>query len=107
MNDMLLLLSMSILTPNSFGPPIFGTGVPDQLYSFFKEPENAAVTAHIERAKAQRKAGQATIPSTLAEECQSNPFLRWDSPEIQSVLAMQGANPSAILGELRARKDAF
>ncbi|MAR56230.1 MAG: hydroxyacylglutathione hydrolase [Rickettsiales bacterium] len=71
------------------------------------EPENAAVTAHIERAKAQRKAGQATIPSTLAEECQSNPFLRWDSPEIQSVLAMQGANPSAILGELRARKDAF
>lgn len=40
------------------------------------EPENAALVARAAAVKAQRAAGQATVPTTLAEEKAANPFIR-------------------------------
>jgi hydroxyacylglutathione hydrolase len=40
------------------------------------EPENAALRDRLQRVLAARRAGCATVPSTLAEELATNPFLR-------------------------------
>ena len=74
------------------------------------EPSNAAVSAKIERVAGQREQGLATVPSTLAEEKATNPFLRCDSSEI--IAHVSGAlsadrSPAAILGAVRAAKDKF
>jgi hydroxyacylglutathione hydrolase len=57
------------------------------------DPDNAALLAFAEGVRAKRAAGQATVPSRLADELAANPFLR--------------APDAATLGDLRARKDTF
>ncbi len=54
---------------------------------------------------------QTVVKSVRAEistrELATNPFLRPSSPEIQTVLGMQGAELWEIFGETRRRKDRF
>jgi len=57
------------------------------------EPDNLAVKARAERVADLRARGEPSIPSTLAEERATNPFLRCGSAE--------------RLAEIRAAKDAF
>jgi hydroxyacylglutathione hydrolase len=74
------------------------------------EPRNAAVTAKAAHVAEQRARGEATVPSTLAEEKATNPFMRCASAEIiESVSDKLGADrsPAAILGAIRAAKDRF
>jgi len=71
------------------------------------EPENKDLLATIERVKQLRANKQATVPTTLAQELATNPFLRTNSSEIQKTLAMQGASELAIFTELRERKNRF
>jgi hydroxyacylglutathione hydrolase len=75
------------------------------------EPRNPKVAARYERVQAQRARGVPTVPSTLEEEKQTNPFLRWDSKEIQaSVKAAapgQRMDPVSIFASVRKLKDAF
>jgi hydroxyacylglutathione hydrolase len=74
------------------------------------EPENRAVTAKAARVAEQRARGEATVPSTLAEEKATNPFMRVDSPAIIDRVAsgLTGDHsPAAILGAVRAAKDRF
>jgi hydroxyacylglutathione hydrolase len=74
------------------------------------EPGNAAVAAKAARVAEQRAQGLPTVPSTLAEEKATNPFLRCDSSEIiahvSSALSAD-RSPAAILGAVRAAKDKF
>ncbi|MEN9726649.1 MAG: hypothetical protein RL434_1015, partial [Pseudomonadota bacterium] len=56
---------------------------------------------------ARRAAGQPTVPSTLADEWATNPFLRPDSPELQATLALAGRDLVDVFGATRARKDTF
>ncbi|MDT8856785.1 hydroxyacylglutathione hydrolase [Paracoccaceae bacterium Fryx2] len=53
----------------------------------------------------RRAAGLPTVPSTLAEELATNPFLR--APELKSALGMPAATDAEIFAEIRARKDRF
>ncbi|MDO8930942.1 MAG: hydroxyacylglutathione hydrolase [Rhodocyclaceae bacterium] len=46
------------------------------------EPDNSAVQARAEEAAALRNRGAPTIPSTLALEHATNPFLRWEAPTV-------------------------
>jgi hydroxyacylglutathione hydrolase len=74
------------------------------------EPENAAVTAKAERVAEQRARGRATVPSTLAEEKATNPFMRVNSPAIIERVSSSlsgDRSPAAILGAVRAAKDRF
>jgi hydroxyacylglutathione hydrolase len=71
------------------------------------EPENPALLARIEHAQRQRDHGAPTVPTTIAEECATNPFLRADEPSMAQVLGMTGASPARIFAELRHRKDHF
>lgn len=54
-----------------------------------------------------RREGRPTVPSTIAQECAANPFLRADQPAVQKAVGMEGAAPAAVFAELRRRKDAF
>jgi hydroxyacylglutathione hydrolase len=46
------------------------------------EPGNAALQARSAEVSRLRAAGKPTVPSTLDEELATNPFLRWDAPEV-------------------------
>ncbi|HEV8551498.1 MAG TPA: hydroxyacylglutathione hydrolase [Polyangiaceae bacterium] len=74
------------------------------------EPGNGAITERAARVAKVREKGEPSVPSTLAEERATNPFLRCDSAEIiASVGARLGQDktPGAVLGAIRAAKDAF
>lgn len=47
------------------------------------EPDNAKIAQKLAWAERQRRVGLPTIPSTIQEELESNPFMRVDLPEVQ------------------------
>ena len=53
------------------------------------EPGNADLQAWRDRATALRERGVPTLPTTIAQERATNPFLRADSPAIHATLAEQ------------------
>jgi hydroxyacylglutathione hydrolase len=69
--------------------------------------ENARLKQRAEAIDRMRADGQPTVPSTLAEELATNPFLRADAPDLAAQLGMQGAPPVDVFAEVRARKDRF
>ncbi len=71
------------------------------------EPGNRALQKRAVLIRAAVAASKPTVPTTVAEEKATNPFLRTYSPEIQQSLGMVGADPVQILAELRERKNKF
>jgi hydroxyacylglutathione hydrolase len=71
------------------------------------EPDNPLLKARIEGVARLRAAGRPTLPTTVAAELATNPFLRVEEPAVQTAVGMTGAEPAAVFGELRARKDRF
>ncbi len=71
------------------------------------EPNNEDLKRRVEEAKAQRRAGQPTIPTTIGLEKRTNPFLRPESIEIRENLDMMGVENYRVFAELRQRKDRF
>jgi hydroxyacylglutathione hydrolase len=62
-------------------------------FAITAEPDNAALAARLAEVEAARAAGVATVPTTIALELATNPFMRASSP--------------AELAELRRAKDNF
>lgn len=52
-----------------------------------------------------RREGTATVPSWLGIEKQTNPFLRWDEPELQAIAEID--EPARVFGRIRGMKDRF
>ena len=75
------------------------------------EPDNAALSERESAAKAARKAGLPTVPSTLALELETNPFLRCEQDALQEALRRQGRLQDTagerVFAEVRAWKDSF
>ncbi|MFZ1725522.1 MAG: hydroxyacylglutathione hydrolase, partial [Albidovulum sp.] len=71
------------------------------------EPGNPALISRSQAIAAARAAGHPTVPSTLAEELATNPFLRADLPEVKAAIDMSDASDAAVFAEIRARKDRF
>ena len=76
------------------------------------EPHNAALLARIAEAEALRAAGTPTVPSSIALERATNPFLRTEEPAVRQALAaldesLGTAEPSACFAALRSWKDRF
>ena len=71
------------------------------------DPSNAILKERASEVARQREAGAFTLPTTLAIELATNPFLRADDPEIQAGLGMAGADPAAVFTALRERKNRF
>ncbi|MGK0674332.1 MAG: hydroxyacylglutathione hydrolase [Halothiobacillaceae bacterium] len=80
-------------------------------FAVLAEPGNQAIRDRIETTRAQRERGEPTVPSTLRLEKATNPFLRWDSPELRRRVAERSgqdiAKPDAMFAAIRAWKDAF
>lgn len=71
------------------------------------EPENPALQARIARVAAARDRGEATVPSRLAEELVTNPFLRARLPEVKAGIGMAGQPDDVVFAEIRERKNRF
>lgn len=75
------------------------------------EPKNHKLVSRFERVQGLRRRGVSTVPSTLEEEKQTNPFLRWDSKEIQRTLKVRSPelrlDPVSVFAKVRQLKDSF
>ena len=69
------------------------------------DADNPALQARAAEATRLRAEGRPTIPVTLGEEKKANVFLRADDPAVAAKLHMKGADPAAVFGELRERKN--
>lgn len=76
-------------------------------FALMLEPGNAALQKRMEEVRVLRAQGKPTVPTTLAQEKATNPFLRTHSQEIRRNLAMPDAGAEAVFTEIRRRKDAF
>lgn len=71
------------------------------------DPDNPALRARAAEIAARRAAGRPTVPTTLAEERATNPFLRAADPAVQASVGLSGADPVEVFAEIRRRKDSF
>jgi hydroxyacylglutathione hydrolase len=75
------------------------------------EPKNPKLASRFERVQGLRARGTSTVPSTIEEEKQTNPFLRWNSKEIQAHVKAAHAttrlDPVSVFAAVRKMKDSF
>lgn len=71
------------------------------------DPENPALRDRIEEVARLRAAGEFTLPSTVALENATNPFLRVDDSKVKEAMGMAGADPFAVFATMRERKNSF
>jgi len=80
-------------------------------FAVLAEPDNAAIGHRIAAMRIQRAQNEPTLPSTLALEKATNPFLRWDQPELRRNTAHHAQSnidtPAETFAAVRAWKDAF
>lgn len=69
------------------------------------EPNNEKVKARLERVQALFQEDRPTVPSNLAEEKATNPFLRTHTSELQKALGID--DPIALFSHLRELKNKF
>ena len=71
------------------------------------EPDNPDLRARVNAIEDARAKGEPTVPSKLAEEMATNPFLRARLPEVKALVGMAGEPDAAVFAEIRRRKDSF
>lgn len=74
------------------------------------EPGSSAIAARQKWAAALRERNEPTVPAPLADELDTNPFLRWDVPAVIAAAQARGADgasPASVFGAIRAAKDTF
>lgn len=69
------------------------------------DPTNSALQRRYAEVKALRSRGQPTIPANLGVEKSTNPFLRWDRPELRQ--ATKAENDIQTFSRLRGLKERF
>jgi len=76
-------------------------------FALMTDPHNQALQCRMADVVAARRHGRLTLPSTIALEHATNPFLRWADPEIRKNLGLADASDEAVFTEIRKRKDNF
>jgi hydroxyacylglutathione hydrolase len=75
------------------------------------EPGNTALHERKVREIQKRERGIPTVPSSIALECDTNPFLRWSAPEViasaERVAGKKLHQPQEVFGALREWKNHF
>jgi hydroxyacylglutathione hydrolase len=69
------------------------------------EPSNRALQARIGEIDTLRAAGKPTVPMTLRQEKETNPFLR--APELKGAIKLPEASDWEAFADIRKRKDNF
>ncbi|WP_369415058.1 hydroxyacylglutathione hydrolase [Acuticoccus kalidii] len=70
-------------------------------------PEDAAIAERLKVVEAARERGEPTVPTTMAAEKATNPFMRADDPSVAAQLGMAGADPVEVFAHLRKGRDSF
>jgi hydroxyacylglutathione hydrolase len=68
---------------------------------------NAALKERSRRVDGLRAEGKPTVPSTLAEERETNPFLRADAEALAHAVGLAPGDPVAVFAAVRKAKDVF
>lgn len=79
-------------------------------FALYADPDNAELQAYAEEIRKRREAGHPTVPTKLARELATNPFLRANDLALQARWADRGArigDAVATFAALRAAKDTF
>ena len=71
------------------------------------EPANPALILRINEDTAAREDGRPTVPSTLATELATNPFLRAPLPALKAAIGQPDASDQESFALIRALKDRF
>jgi hydroxyacylglutathione hydrolase len=71
------------------------------------DPENPMLRERVRHVDELRAAGQFTLPTTVALENATNPFLRVEDPLVMKAMGMDGADPFLVFAEMRERKNRF
>ncbi|MCA9632468.1 MAG: hydroxyacylglutathione hydrolase [Myxococcales bacterium] len=79
-------------------------------FAWSVEPSNAQLAERIRHTWRERGAGRCVVPSTIALERATNPFLRFDEPDLQAAVQAAWperklADPSDVFAATRALKD--
>ncbi|MBH8572997.1 hydroxyacylglutathione hydrolase [Nostocaceae cyanobacterium CENA369] len=69
------------------------------------DSENTELQRRFNEVKVLRSRGEATVPSLLAVEKRTNPFLRWEQPSLQS--SAKSNDPVQTFARIRGMKDKF
>ncbi len=76
-------------------------------FALSQDSDNQALQDRADAVRALRQAGLSSLPSTIAQECAANPFLRADDPSLLAAAGLTGLDPLSAFTELRRRKDNF
>jgi hydroxyacylglutathione hydrolase len=75
------------------------------------EPANPAIEQKLQRVRALRAQGRPTVPTSIADEKATNPFLRTSSPALQASVraraSVEAHDAVAMFAAVRALKDHF
>lgn len=71
------------------------------------DPDNAALKERAAEVEHLRNNDLPTLPTTIALEMATNPFLRWHDQRIRRNLGLLNASDEEVFAELRKRKDNF
>lgn len=79
----------------------------NMAFALSLEPDNAKLISRKSQIDAARDKGVPTVPSILAVEMETNPFLRADDPALKQAIGLPDADPVDVFAEVRKRKDNF
>ncbi len=71
------------------------------------EPGNEALQARAALVLAMRERGEPTVPSRLADEVATNPFLRADMAPVKAAMGLEGRPDAEVFAAIRKAKDGF
>ncbi|MEP2703500.1 MAG: hydroxyacylglutathione hydrolase [Roseibium sp.] len=74
-------------------------------FSLTIEPANADLQARAKDIATLRASGKPTLPTTMAKEKATNPFLRAGEPSVAAAIGMAGQAAVDVFTEIRTRKD--
>ncbi len=71
------------------------------------EPNNVDLQLRVDQISQKRAKGEATVPSLLQLELDTNPFLRAHLDEVKTAIGMEDVDSAKVFAEIRRRKDNF
>ncbi len=71
------------------------------------EPKNPKIQERLAQARSLREKNIPTIPSTLAEEKLTNPFLRADDPDLRNALNMRDSSDLEVFAKMREMRNHY
>lgn len=77
-------------------------------FAQYVEPSNKKITEKLEWARKKREKNESTVPSTIGEELEYNPFMRVNSKEIRNTLNLTSkCSNEKVIGKLRDMKNSM